>query len=68
MKTLTVEQLIKQLKEFNPDDKVLFSSDEEGNNLHATLELGLTDVDTGKEKDETFLVFYPLNDRDNDIN
>lgn len=57
--TLTVEQLIKRLKEFNPKAKVLVSCDEELNTLYEGLDV--TKLATGKDPSgEHTIVFFGL--------
>lgn len=49
----TVKQLIALLKQFNPKDRVLLSSDEEGNSF------GNLSLEYGYDDDNKALILYP---------
>ena len=40
---MTIEELIKELKEYSPDDKVYISSDSEGNNIKTIYQVAVTE-------------------------
>ena len=55
MKTFTVEQLVKHLKEFGTSKKVYLSSDAEGNSF-GTIQIGSI------ENGEGYIIIYPFNE------
>ena len=58
---LTVKDLIGLLAKFNPQDRLLVSSDEEGNSLHPMFDIVPTDIAEEGEDEDMRLVIYPLN-------
>ena len=61
--TMTIRQLIAELSKHNLDEQVMFSSDEEGNVLHANADVSETDVSLTDTSDNR-VVIYPLNTSD----
>ncbi len=60
----TVGEFIEALKGFSPSTEIWFSKDEEGNTFHAIANLELTLLTNDKDEENTVLVVYPLNTKD----
>lgn len=57
---MTIKELVKELKGFNQNAEVRFSSDEEGNCLHAVADIVITKGLYEDDESKTAVVIYPL--------
>jgi len=58
---MKIKELIQELKTYNQDMQVFFSSDEEGNSFHPKAQISLTKSLYKSDEEKLAVVIYPLN-------